>query len=182
MTVLLNDTAVLLSTKTKQWIANFKMNGKVNSASFSNDNSTLSTCGSDGEVYIWDLRQRKCIHRYRDDGAVQCTAIGQSSKYTAIGSTSGIVNLYSNNDIHNTNTPKPLKEISNLTTATSHVKFNHDSQILGISSFDLENQLRLVSNSKKKITKKIHLNFPKILIFIFRYIYQVQQYFQIFLL
>lgn len=139
------DTAILLNARTKQWIANLKSNSRIKSGCFSPDSSTLSTCGEDGEVYVWDLRERRCIHRYVDDGAVRCTTMGISrdNKYTAIGSASGIVNLYNTADTQKPK-PHPIKSLSNLTTATTFTKFNHDSQILGISSTEHERQMRLV--------------------------------------
>jgi len=149
ISVLSGDTAILLSAKTKQWIGNLKMNGKINSASFSSDSSTLSTCGTDGEVYLWDLRTRRCLHRFKDEGAVQCTAIGQSrhvggKQYLGVGSASGIVNIYDSEGLYGNEAPTPLKAISNLTTQTQHVKFNHDSQLMGISSAEIDRQFRLV--------------------------------------
>lgn len=180
MAILTGDTAYLLSAKSKQWIANFKMSGKINSGSFSNDSSTFSTCGTDGEVYIWDLRTRRCIHRYKDDGAVHCTAIGQSreNNYTAVGSSSGIVNIYKTSETLESDSPAPQKIIDNLTTSTSHVKFNHDSQMLGISSNIIERQFRLVKYFFI-FSCLLFVNFDILLI---RFIYQVTLYLVIFLM
>lgn len=47
-----------------------------------------------------------------------------SKNYIATGSNSGIVNIY---DINNSNrkiNPKPLKEITNLTTSITDIRFN----------------------------------------------------------
>jgi len=62
-------------------------------------------------------------------------------------SQSGIVNVYGSNassSWSNTNRPKPLKSIGNLTTSISAVQFNHDSQLLAIASKTKKDQMRLV--------------------------------------
>jgi U3 small nucleolar RNA-associated protein 18 len=62
-----------------------------------------------------------------------------SNGYTAIGTESGVVNVYSHNALSkhtNSNTaavgvirPKPLHAVMNLTTPISCVKFNVDAQV-----------------------------------------------------
>ena len=62
-------------------------------------------------------------------------------------SKSGIVNVYGSNassSWNNSDRPKPLKSIGNLTTSISTVRFNHDSQLLAIASKTKKDQMRLV--------------------------------------
>lgn len=62
-------------------------------------------------------------------------------------SKSGIVNVYGSNassSWSNSERPRPLKTISNLTTSISAAKFNHDSQLLAIASKTQKDQMRLV--------------------------------------
>jgi len=62
-------------------------------------------------------------------------------------SKSGIVNVYGSNassSWSNSDRPRPLKTIGNLTTSISTVQFNHDSQLLAIASKTLKDQMRLV--------------------------------------
>jgi U3 small nucleolar RNA-associated protein 18 len=62
-------------------------------------------------------------------------------------SKSGIVNVYGSNassSWSNSDRPKPLKSIGNLTTSISAVQFNHDSQLLAIASKTQKDQMRLV--------------------------------------
>jgi len=64
-----NDGYILLvSTKTKQLIGTLKMNGTARTLSFADDGRQLLTSGGDGQVYHWDLRTWKCIHRGTDEG------------------------------------------------------------------------------------------------------------------
>ena len=87
---------VLLHGKTKQWIANLKINGSVRAMAFTSDSSKLYATGGDGEVYIWDLRSRRCLHRHVDEGSMSGTSISVSNNGNiyAVGSDSGVVNLY----------------------------------------------------------------------------------------
>ena len=64
-------------------------------------------------------------------------------------SSSGIVNIYdstsyslSSSEI--SKTPKPIKSIGNLTTAISSLKFNHDAQLLAMTSREKKDSMRLV--------------------------------------
>jgi U3 small nucleolar RNA-associated protein 18 len=145
--VLAKDTAVLLCAKSKQWIGNLKMNGLLKSAHFSADLNTLYSCGTDGEVYVWDVAQQKCIHRFIDSGAVRSTtvAVSANDRYIAVGSDSGVVNVYKQDGLFSTRQPEPAKAIMNLTTSVNLARFNHDTQLLGVSSGVLENHFRLVN-------------------------------------
>jgi U3 small nucleolar RNA-associated protein 18 len=61
-------------------------------------------------------------------------------------SKSGIVNVYDSDasSWRNSDRPKPLKAIGNLTTSISVMRFNHDSQLLAIASKTQKDQMRLV--------------------------------------
>ena len=47
----------------------------------------LSCLVGDGEVYVWDLNTRDCIHRFVDDGCIDGTAItvSKNGQYLATG-------------------------------------------------------------------------------------------------
>ncbi|KQK05209.1 U3 small nucleolar RNA-associated protein 18 homolog [Brachypodium distachyon] len=136
---------LLLSSKTKQLIGTLKMNGNVRSLAFADGGNELLSSGGDGHVYHWDLRTRKCIHKATDEGSLAglslCTS--QDSSYFATGSSSGIVNVYKRDEFLG-GKRKPLKTIENLTTEMGQMKFNHDAQILAISSGKEKNGMRLV--------------------------------------
>lgn len=142
-----NGYLVMVSAKTRQWLANLKMNGSVNAVTFTPDKNFLFSFGGDGEVYKWDLRTRRCVQRFKDDGCVHgySLAVSHNGHYLACGSDSGVVNLYdlAAMDPAATN-PKPLKSFLNITTPITEIRFNHDSQILAFSSDQKPNSLRLV--------------------------------------
>ncbi|CAG8434057.1 10724_t:CDS:10 [Ambispora gerdemannii] len=135
----------LISYQTKQWIANMKINSWVNGVDWSGDGKYLYSVGSDAMVHQWDVGTRRCVHRFKDHGGFKPTsiAVSKDDEYLSIGSRSGIVNVYDKSCL-TSNNPSPLKAISNLTTAIHHTKFNHDSQILGITSNSKKGQLKMV--------------------------------------
>jgi U3 small nucleolar RNA-associated protein 18 len=69
--------------------------------------------------------------------------------YTAVGSESGVVNVYSNSQLvsldgHREGTVRPLKALMNLTTTIDSLLFNTDAQVLAMASRWKKDALRLV--------------------------------------
>ena len=132
---------MLASTQTRQWIGDLKMNGSVRSIAFSDDGTSMKSIGGDGDIYTWDLRTRRCIGRQVDSGTVHGTALAWASGagVYATGSDAGVVNLYHGNDAK-----KPKKSIMNLTTEIDQIAFNHDAQLMAISSREKKDAMRVV--------------------------------------
>jgi U3 small nucleolar RNA-associated protein 18 len=90
----------LVSLKSRQAVGTLRMNGSVRAGAFSPDGAQLLTSGGDGDVYVWDLRMRRVLARYSDEGAVRGTALaagpgfGAAAGLFAAGSSSGVVNVY----------------------------------------------------------------------------------------
>ncbi|XP_033744002.1 U3 small nucleolar RNA-associated protein 18 homolog [Pecten maximus] len=135
----------LISAKSKEWIQSLKMNGSVESVSFSRDGETMFSHGDDGEVYIWDLGTRECVHHFIDDGCTKGTCITASpnGQYLACGSYSGVVNIYETKTCQTSRSPKPLKALMNLTTPCTDAIFNPSSEILAMSSNFTEKAVKL---------------------------------------
>ncbi|XP_009772264.1 U3 small nucleolar RNA-associated protein 18 homolog [Nicotiana tabacum] len=136
---------LLVSSKTKELIGTLKMNGTVRSVAFTNDGQQLLSSGGDGQIYHWDLRTRTCIHKGVDEGSINGTALCTSPNGSlfAAGSDSGIVNIYNREEFLG-GKRKPIKGIENLTTKVDFMKFNHDAQILAISSSMKKNSSKLI--------------------------------------
>lgn len=136
---------LLVSSKTKELIGTLKMNGTVRSAAFTDDGRQLLSSGGDGQIYHWDLRTRTCIHKGVDEGSINGTALCTSTNGSlfASGSDSGIVNIYNRQEFLG-GKRKPIKAIENLTTKVDFMKFNHDAQILAISSSMKKNSSKLI--------------------------------------
>jgi len=135
----------LVSMRSMQWVSSLKMNGSAHTASFSPDSSKIYTTGRDGEVYIWDVNTRRCLHRFLDDGSLHTTSIGvgKNGNYMALGSSSGVVNIY-DEKCFTAKSPTPLKSMMNLTTRVDGTVFNPTSEMLACFSPQQRNALKLL--------------------------------------
>ncbi|KAF8637466.1 hypothetical protein AX16_010794 [Volvariella volvacea WC 439] len=139
----------------------------------------LAVLSGDAEVYIWDVGERKCVKRWKDDGGFRGagrvlagSGARASTGYLAVGSNTGYVNVYDSSaytpmtDIETdtwgsaANNPKPLKAIANLTTPISTLRFNHDSQLMAIASKDKKDSMRLKGGANGPFPSDIGLPFP----------------------
>ncbi|CAH0522275.1 unnamed protein product [Peronospora belbahrii] len=103
---------------------------------------SYESIGSDGQVYKWDMRTRRCVFVHDNEGSLGSFALAASDNYYATGLKSGVVNIYDNAAL--TATPKPCKALMNLTTEVNHLVFNANAEILAIASRDMKNSLKLV--------------------------------------
>ncbi|XP_017667537.1 PREDICTED: U3 small nucleolar RNA-associated protein 18 homolog [Lepidothrix coronata] len=136
----------LLSMKTKELISTMKVNGRCTASAFTPDSSKIYNYSKEGEVFIWDVRSRKCLHRFEDEGSLegQCIAVSKNNQYVACGSSSGVVNLYTTDVCLKENRPKPVKAIMNLVTSATCVTFNPTTEILAVASRDADEAVKLV--------------------------------------
>ncbi|CAN4107587.1 unnamed protein product [Withania somnifera] len=109
---------LLVSSKSKELIGTLKMNGIVRYVAFSDDGQQLLSSGGDGQIYHWDLRTRACNHKGVDEGFINQTFLGGKRK--------------------------PIKAIENLMTKVDFMTFNHDGQMLAISSSMKKNSSKLL--------------------------------------
>lgn len=146
---------VLVANKTKQEIGHLRLSGPVTSLSFApagGNEHQLYASSQDGTVYLWDTRRMACVDRHRDEGAVHNTAIAVSAKHYAVGSDTGVVNVYDSgtmsasktNAAAGIRTEKPEKVVLNLTTSISQVAFNPDGQVMAFRSRVVKDALRLL--------------------------------------
>nr|CAD7438930.1 unnamed protein product [Timema bartmani] len=136
----------VLTARTREHIGTLKMNGEVTSVTFNADGSRMYSHGDSGEVYIWDMPARACVHRFLDDGCIvgSSLAFSPNSQFLACGSRSGVVNVYDARSLATSNAPIPLKILLNLTTPVTSLKFNAASEILAMASNDKDNAIKLV--------------------------------------
>ncbi|KAJ1310786.1 hypothetical protein OPQ81_009306 [Rhizoctonia solani] len=105
----------------------------------------MYTLDANAEVCAWDVRMRRCLRRWRDDGGFGTTiATEGAGRYTAVGSHSGIVNIYDTPSTLGSSAPVPLKTLPHLTTSVTSLHFNHDAQILASASKTKKDQLKLI--------------------------------------
>ncbi|KAG8729015.1 hypothetical protein FRC12_021322 [Ceratobasidium sp. 428] len=106
----------------------------------------MYTLDANAEICAWDTRTRRCLRRWKDDGGYGTVIAAEGAgRYTAIGSKSGIVNIYDSPSTRSPpDSPVPLKTLPHLTTAITSLRFNHDVQILASASKTKKDQLKLV--------------------------------------
>jgi U3 small nucleolar RNA-associated protein 18 len=162
----------ILDAHTLQWITQTRIESRGGIADFVwwGDGSGLSVAGKNGEVTEWSV-EKGVVGRWTDDGAVGTTVIavgGRSGRdgwiggdrWVAVGSSSGIVNVYDRREWSENNpavkdgaddsnggvpkAPKPLRVLDHLTTPVSHLAFTADGQVMAMASRWKHNALRLV--------------------------------------
>ncbi|EEP76098.1 conserved hypothetical protein [Uncinocarpus reesii 1704] len=174
----------VLDASTMQWVAQVRIDSRGGVADFAwwSDGEGMCVVGKNGEVSEWDGRENRIVARWVDEGAVGTTVIslgGNSGKpqlggdrWVAIGSSSGIVNIYDrrpwaaaaamaanstgalqksskaagepeNTQFGVPRNPKPARMLDQLTTPMSHLVFSKDGQILAMASRWKKDALRL---------------------------------------
>lgn len=158
---------VLMSNKSKREIGQLRLNSRVACVAFAaegaNENHVYAA-SRDGTVYLWDIRRMDCIDRHKDEGAVHSTCLATSAAHYALGSDSGVVNVYSSSAMRATReapvfgmrTEKPRKTFLNLTTSIDNVTFNGDGKLLAFSSHEKKNAVKIVHVP----TMTVYANWP----------------------
>lgn len=157
----------IINSATGQWTAQCRVDSRGGVADFAwwSDGEGISAAGKNGEISEWDGRLKRVVGRWTDQGAVGTTVLslgGQSGppslggdRWVAIGSSSGVVNLYDRRSWASTpkrgaseqpsvpDKPKPIRVLDQLTTPISHATFSADGQLLVIASRWKKDALRL---------------------------------------
>jgi U3 small nucleolar RNA-associated protein 18 len=132
------------------------------------DSSGLCIVGKNGSVTEWSVEEKRAVARWMDEGGgggggPTVIALGGRTNrkglggdaWIALGSTSGIVNMYSrqawlmdsegdSNNGYIPPNPKPVKVFEQLITPTSCLAFSPDGQVLCMASKWKKNALRLI--------------------------------------
>lgn len=160
----------VLNAETCQWVAEVRVEGKGGVADFDwwGNGDGMVVLGQGGEAVEWDGRRHCVVARWVDEGAVGTTVVALGGRgggdkrlggdrWLAVGSSSGIVNVYDRKawgnapggsgdadaDVNIPARPKPARVLDQLTTPISFLKFSPDGQILAIASRGKRNALRL---------------------------------------
>ncbi|KAK5245261.1 U3 snoRNP protein [Exophiala xenobiotica] len=154
----------VLSTDSMQWLCSCRIDSRGGVADFAwwRNGNGFAVVGKNGEVSEYDIESRRVVARWIDEGAVGTTVIalggdvGQGStggsRWVAIGSSSGVVNLYDrrgwtakvSDETMVGERPKPARVLDQLVTPISHLEFSDDGQMLVMSSRWKKGALRLV--------------------------------------
>ncbi|CAF3330442.1 unnamed protein product [Rotaria socialis] len=154
-----NGQLHFVSAKSKELIDTTQISGNINSITFRHDSELMFVAGDEGIVTVFDVRRRAAIHRFVDDGSFSTTSmcVSPNQQYFITGQKSGIVNVYSYDDVLKSGEPKPIKYLKNLTTPIQNVKINSSSELLAINSYHLSRAIRLVHMP----TLTVYDNFPE---------------------
>ena len=96
-------TINVLSTESMQWICSCRVDSAGGIADFDwwVDGNGLAVAGKNGEVSEYSVAERRTVGRWMDEGAVGTTVIAVGgggekgeTRWVAVGSSSGIVNIY----------------------------------------------------------------------------------------
>ena len=149
----------VLNAKTGQWVAEARVEGRGGVADFAwwGDGEGITVVGKGGETIEWDGREKRVVARWVDEGAVGITVLALGGKdlelshiggdrWVAVGSSSGIVNMYDRRMWRSLvpERPKPLKAFDQLVTPVSHLEFSNDGQLLCMASQWKRDALRLI--------------------------------------
>ncbi|KAL8762499.1 MAG: hypothetical protein Q9184_001499 [Pyrenodesmia sp. 2 TL-2023] len=149
----------VLDAHTNQWVAEVRMESKGGVADFQwwGDGEGITALGKAGEAVEWDARQKKVVGRWTDEGAVGTTVVGLGGRgsgakdvggdrWVAVGSSSGIVNIYDRKSWGGKipASPQPTRVFDQLTTPVSHLVFSQDGQLMIMASRWKRDALRLV--------------------------------------
>lgn len=159
----------VLDASTLQWIAQARIESRNGIADFAwwRDSRGFCVAGKNGEVSEWSMEEQRTVARWQDEGAVGTTTLALgghhevakgpigSDRWIAVGSSSGIVNIYDRRAWLGNNAksaeassiptnPKPTRMLDHLTTPTSHLAFTPDGQILAMASKWKADSIRLV--------------------------------------
>jgi WD40 repeat protein len=151
----------ILDANTSQWIAAARVEGRGGIADFAwwSDGQGMAIVGKGGEVGEWSMQSRSFLALWNDEGAVGSTVLALGGcasrtdlggdRWVAIGSSSGIVNIYDRklwveNGVSVPKQPEPTRRLMQLTTPTSCLEFSPDGQLLVLASRWKRDALRLV--------------------------------------
>ncbi|KAF8250756.1 WD40 repeat-like protein, partial [Wilcoxina mikolae CBS 423.85] len=150
-------TVQILDAVTNQWVATANVEAQVADISWHPHGETLSVVNTVGEVYEYSLLSKSVTSVWRDEGAVSISCIAnspvQDARFVAVGSSSGIVNIYDRRvsfggkgpgALGTPTDPKPVKTVESIVTKITSLEFSRDGQILCLASRIKKDALRLV--------------------------------------
>ncbi|KAF9879290.1 putative U3 small nucleolar RNA-associated protein [Colletotrichum karsti] len=155
----------IISTDSRQWIAAARLDSRHGVADFVwwRNGEGLAILGKDGSIGEYSMAQRKFLAIWRDDGCVGGIVIGLGGhqgpevlgedRWVAIGSSSGITNIYDRQTLVKTSAagetsfverPEPTRILEQLITPISVITFSPDGQLMAFGSYEKKDALRLV--------------------------------------
>ncbi|KAH7103144.1 WD40 repeat-like protein [Auriculariales sp. MPI-PUGE-AT-0066] len=138
----------LVDARARQPVGQLKANTALADITFTANSDELVGLGLDSEVYVFDVRARRCTGRWRDVDGFGGSRVQSHGGWLATGSSTGYVNLYNSTTADASASfaqkPRLTKALPHLTTGVSTIAFNADAQMLGLASAAKKDQLKVV--------------------------------------
>ncbi|EEB05524.1 CGI-48 family protein [Schizosaccharomyces japonicus yFS275] len=137
-----NGYVNMLDALTGQFVTNFKIEGTISDVLFDSNGANLFVLSYEAEVWQFDIKAKTIVRRWHVQDAVATTRFSLDSKnrYMAIGSKSGIVNVY---ELARNDAPKAIATLDNITFSINSLAFSTDGQVLLAASRGKKDTLRL---------------------------------------
>ncbi|CAD8166705.1 unnamed protein product [Paramecium pentaurelia] len=132
----------ILSGDSKILLNEFKQNEACKAVTFADE--FLISAGQGGKIYQWSLQKQQIYNVFHNPGGFEVNCLDFKQDLLAVGSRTGIVNIFKLNSSTKQFNKEPIKEIQNLTTSVNEVQFNKFCEILCISSKWKDSAIKLV--------------------------------------
>ncbi|KAH8676264.1 Indigoidine synthase A like protein-domain-containing protein [Xylariales sp. PMI_506] len=154
----------IVNLNTMQWIAAARLDSRGGIVDFQwwNNGNGMTILGKGGQVGEWSMATRRFLALWTDEGSIGGTVIALGGrngpkvlggdKWVAIGSNSGVTNIYNRDDLilpskddelKIKERPEPTRSFMQLTTPVTFLTFSPDGQILAFGSKHKKDALRL---------------------------------------
>jgi len=155
----------ILGVNTMQWVAQARLDSRGGIADFAwwSTGDGISILGRDGQVGEWSMETKRFLGLWRDEGSIGGTVIALGGhngpaelggqRWAAVGSKSGILNVYDRQNLLVTKKtgeveikaqPEPNRAFDQLVTPITAVTFTPDGQILAFASQHKKDAFKLV--------------------------------------
>ncbi|KKY38412.1 putative wd g-beta repeat containing protein [Diaporthe ampelina] len=156
----------IVSVSSMQWAAQARLDSRGGIADFAwwRDGQGITILGRDGQVAEWSLATRRTVGIWRDDGSIGGTVMALGGRdgpqgvggdrWVALGSTSGVLNLYDRSELISKAEgdaaveikplPTPTRSFEQLTTPITATTFSPDAQLLAFASQHKKDAFKLV--------------------------------------
>ncbi|KAK1998572.1 U3 small nucleolar RNA-associated protein [Colletotrichum falcatum] len=155
----------IISTESRQWVAAARLDSRHGIADFAwwGSGDGLSVLGRDGSVGEYSVAERKFLAVWHDEGCVGGIVIALGGhqgpeplggdRWVAVGSSSGIANIYDREALVKSSgagrlgvdeRPEPARRFEQLVTPITVLAFSPDGQLLAFGSREAKDALRLV--------------------------------------
>jgi U3 small nucleolar RNA-associated protein 18 len=142
----------IMNPVSKQLLFELNMNESCLDMCFGRENHELLTVGDKGNVYVWDLRKRGIVERFKDHGATKTTSVQCVSNHLFTGSKAGILNMFNFLGPMGER-PEPIKSFDHLSTSISTVAGSPDGMRLLVASKWKKNALKMINLNNKNVYK-----------------------------